>query len=134
MEIKGIDGVPMFSWNTETKELYVFGAKMEGINSVEDFVLYFCKLQQENERLNKVRKIYEQGRYQEHLDYEDYKSRCEKAIEYINNFSIDKSFSFPLMPRWEEREVKASIEYEFNDTLKKDLINILRGSDKNENI
>ena len=58
---------------------------------------------------------------------EDYKSSCEKAVEYINNYSVDKSFSFPLMKRWEENQVKSSIDYEFNDTLKKDLLNILNG-------
>ena len=60
-------------------------------------------------------------------DYEDYKSRCEKAVEYINNFSVDKSFSFPLMKRWEENQVKGSIDYEFKTTLYKDLLNILQG-------
>ena len=48
---------------------------------------------------------------------EDYKSRIENAIEYINNFSVDKSFNFPLMKRWEESQVKSSIDYEFKTTL-----------------
>ena len=62
----------------------------------------------------------------------DYKDRIDNAVEYINNFSVDKCFSFPLMKKWEENQVKGSIEYEFNDTLKKDLLNILQGSEDNE--
>ena len=38
--IKGIDEVPMFSWNTKTKEFYVLGHKFDGINSIEDFINY----------------------------------------------------------------------------------------------
>ena len=35
MCVKGIDEVPMFSWNTKTKEFYVLGHKFDGINSIE---------------------------------------------------------------------------------------------------
>ena len=64
---------------------------------------------------------------------EAYENMRKEAIEYLNNFSVDKSFSFPLMKRWEENQVKSSIDYEFNDTLKKDLLNIINkvgGSDE----
>ena len=56
---------------------------------------------------------------------EAYENMRKEAIECLNIFSVDKSFSFPLMKRWEENQVKSSIDYEFNDTLKKDLLNIL---------
>lgn len=62
---------------------------------------------------------------------EDLQERIEKAIEYINNFDVFKKFSFPLMKKWEENQVKSSIDYEFNDSLKKDLLKILNGG-KNE--
>ena len=65
-------------------------------------------------------------------EWKDYKSRCEKAVDYINNYSVDKSFSFPLMKRWEENQVKGSIDYEFKTTLYKDLLNILQGENNEQ--
>ena len=56
---------------------------------------------------------------------EDKECIIKMAKEYLHNYSIDNSFSFPLMPKWEERQIKSCIEYEFNDTLKKRLLNIL---------
>ena len=49
--IKGIDEVPMFSWNTKTKEFYVLGHKFDGINSIEDFINYIHNLDKENKSL-----------------------------------------------------------------------------------
>ena len=51
MCIKGIDEVPMFSWNTKTKEFYVLGHKFDGINSIEDFINYIHNLDKENKSL-----------------------------------------------------------------------------------
>lgn len=98
---------------------------------VKNLLDYITNLQQENEMLkdNAIHndKVVDKARWNEMI----YKSKVEKAVEYINNFSVDKSFSFPLMKRWEENQVKSSINYEFNDTLKKDLLNILQnGSEK----
>ena len=96
---------------------------------IKDLCLENSKLEQENERLKEqVKREVEVRDYEVSLK-EDYKSRIEKAVEYINNYSVDKSFSFPLMKRWEENQVKSSIDYEFNDTLKKDLLNILNGKE-----
>ena len=36
----------------------------------------------------------------------DYKSRCEKAIEYLEKYDVFKEFTFPLMKRDEENQVK----------------------------
>ena len=36
MEIKGIDGIPMFNYIPETKEFYVLGNKIDDVNSVDD--------------------------------------------------------------------------------------------------
>lgn len=55
----------------------------------------------------------------------------DKAIEYINNYNVFKVFSFPLMKRWEEEQIKSSIDYEFKISLIKDLKDILKG-DSNE--
>lgn len=59
--IKGIDEVPMFSWNTKTKEFYVLGHKFDGVNSIEDFINYITDLDKENKQLkdnwNKLKEI-----------------------------------------------------------------------------
>lgn len=54
------------------------------------------------------------------------KEVIDKAIEYINDYDIFKVFSFPLMKRWEEEQVKSSIDYEFKTSLIKDLKDILK--------
>ncbi len=61
-----------------------------------------------------------------------YKSRCEKANDFIDNYDVFKEFSFPLMKRDIENQIKSSIDYEFNSTFRKKLKNILNGSDENE--
>ncbi len=84
-EIKGIDGIPVFSWNTETKEFYVLGQKFDGVNSIEDFINYIAKLQQiEKEHQNCTRKHWQQKCFEHSANEKIYKSRFEKTIEYIN--------------------------------------------------
>lgn len=51
LELKGIDEIPMFSWSTNTKEFYVLGHKLDGVNSIEDFINYIHKLDKENQQL-----------------------------------------------------------------------------------
>lgn len=51
----------------------------------------------------------------------------DKINNYIDNYDIFKVFSFPLMKRWEEEQVKSSIDYEFKTSLIKDLKDILKG-------
>ena len=79
--IKGIDGIPMFSWNTEKKEFYVLGQKFDDVNSIEDFINYITELQQENKILKAKLEI---GKTCGFCPYYDYKSRCKKANEYVN--------------------------------------------------
>ena len=62
-----------------------------------------------------------------------YKSRMYKAIEYIKDYDVFKKFSFPLMKRDEENQVKSSIEYEFDTSIKKELLDILQGNKEEEN-
>ena len=59
-----------------------------------------------------------------------YKERNENAIEYIKKYDVFKEFSFPLMKRDEENQVKSSIQYEFDTSIKKNLLEILE--DKGE--
>ena len=59
------------------------------------------------------------------------KEVIDKINNYIDNYDIFKVFSFPLMKRWEEEQVKSSIDYEFKSSLIKDLKDILNEG-KNE--
>ena len=54
------------------------------------------------------------------------KEVIDKINNYIDNYDIFKVFSFPLMKRWEEEQVKSSIDYEFKTSLIKDLKDILK--------
>lgn len=54
------------------------------------------------------------------------KDVINKINNYINNYDVFKVFSFPLMKRWEEEQVKSSIDYEFKTSLIKDLKDILK--------
>ena len=66
---------------------------------------YITNLQEENKRLKEV---------------------IDKIDKYINDYNVFEVFSFPLMKRWEEEQVKSSIDYEFKTSLIKDLKDILK--------
>ena len=53
------------------------------------------------------------------------KSVLKEIREYIDNYDVFKEFSFPLMKRAEENQVKSSIKYEFDKSIKKDLLEII---------
>lgn len=80
-------------------------------------------LQQENERLKEENNNKAMNDYAHAIDeswyrelYDDYKSRCEKAIEYIKN-NKEKQYGY-------------NYEYGLTDKNIDDLLNILQGSDK----
>lgn len=75
------------------------------------------KLKKENEKLNHYK-----------LLYQKVKERNDKAIEYVENYNVFKEFSFPLMKRDEENQVKSSIDYGFQTSIKKSLLEILKGN------
>ena len=54
------------------------------------------------------------------------KEVLDKLNNYIDNYDVFKVFSFPLMKKWEENQVKSSIDYEFKTSLIKDLKDILK--------
>ena len=60
------------------------------------------------------------------------KEIIDKINNYIDNYDIFKVFSFPLMKRWEEEQVKSSIDYEFKTSLIKDLKEILEDKEVSE--
>lgn len=54
-----------------------------------------------------------------------YKEVIEEVRGYIENYDVFKEFSFPIMKRHEENQVKSSIKYEFDTSIKKELLQIL---------
>lgn len=52
--IIGIDEIPMFSIDTDTKEFYVLGEKINGINSIDDYINFIRNLQEENKNLKEL--------------------------------------------------------------------------------
>ena len=54
------------------------------------------------------------------------KEVIDKLNNYIDNYDVFKVFIFPLMKKWEENQVKSSIDYEFKTSLIKDLKDILK--------
>ena len=98
---KGIDEVPMFSWNTKTKEFYVLGHKFDGINSIEDFINYIHNLDKENKSLQSQLKEKEEENEQLKADYgnlaqveRDFlKEVIKEAREYIKeHIRIDDEY------------------------------------------
>lgn len=53
------------------------------------------------------------------------KEVIEEVREYLENYDVFKEFSFPIMKRHEENQVKSSIKYEFDTSIKKELLQIL---------
>lgn len=97
-----------------------------------DLIKTIKKLYVENKILRKNAehndKVVNEARWRANI----YKSRIYKAIEYIKDYDVFKEFSFPLMKRDEENQVKSSIEYEFNTSIKKELLDILRANKEKE--
>lgn len=49
----------------------------------------------------------------------------KEVREKVDNFDVFKEFTFPLMKRDEEQQVKSSIDYEWKNSLKKPILEIL---------
>ena len=78
---------------------------------IQEFADTIIQLQQENQK---------------------YKEVIDKINNYIDNYDIFKVFSFPLMKRWEEEQIKSSIDYEFKTSLIKDLKEISEDKEVSE--
>ncbi len=82
------------------------------------------------EKLLSDLELLEEKKINELLDYKkgyyNQKDVIDKINNYIDNYDVFKVFSFPLMKKWEENQVKSSINYEFKTSLIKDLKDILK--------
>ena len=55
----------------------------------------------------------------------------KEAREYVEKYDVFKEFYFPLMKRDVENQIKSSIKYEFDTSIKKNLLEILsKGENK----
>ena len=99
MCIKGIDELPIFSWNTKTKEFYVLGHKFDGINSIEDFINYIHNLDKENKYLQSRLKAKEEENKQLKAINKEYE-RLNKEngrgfkITNVQEYNIDELLSY----------------------------------------
>lgn len=71
-----------------------------------------------------LQKKAELGEHYKHL-YSEVKKQKDDVVEYIKSYDVFKEFSFPLMKKWEENEVKSSIDYQFKESIKKELLRML---------
>ena len=88
------------------------------INALNELIGYYDGLKEVVELLKK--------------ENQKYKEVIDKINNYIDNYDIFKVFSFPLMKRWEEEQVKSSIDYEFKTSLIKDLKEISEDKEVSE--
>ena len=56
----------------------------------------------------------------------------KEVREKVDNFDVFKEFTFPLMKRDEEQQVKSSIDYEWRKYIKEPILEILDKVDKGE--
>ena len=125
MEIKGIDGIPMFNYIPETKEFYVLGNKIDDVNSVDDFIKYITNLQLEVVKLNNHKRGMLVQLFKANNKLLEANEKIIKATEYNKQIIEDtKTFYRPT----------SDIIYSGDSLI--DIathnLNILHGSDDNE--
>ena len=119
--------------NDEVKEILDYFQK--DVDKYEESKKYLMEKYGYNEET--IDNIYQHKRHiniKKLLDYitnlqqenQKYKEVIDKIDKYINDYNVFEVFSFPLMKRWEEEQVKSSIDYEFKTSLIKDLKDILK--------
>lgn len=85
-----------------------------------------CKKQKEyNQHLHNLNNTIFRELLNKRYENKKQKEVIDKLNNYIDNYDVFKVFSFPLMKKWEENQVKSSIDYEFKTSLIKDLKEIL---------
>lgn len=56
----------------------------------------------------------------------------KEVREKVDNFDVFKEFTFPLMKRDEEQQVKSSIDYEWRKSIKEPILEILDKVEENK--
>ena len=79
---------------------------------------------QDSKAVSNLIKEIEKLEHYKHL-YSKVKKQKDDVVEYIKNYDVFKEFSFPLMKKWEENQIKSSIDYQFKESIKKDLLRML---------
>lgn len=79
-------------------------------NELKNFYNYITNLQQENERLKNDVEDISCSHFILFKSYEDYKSRCEKAIEYIKEHQ--RKDEFLNLNEWQTRDLLKLLEEE----------------------
>lgn len=81
--------IPVFSWNTKTKEFYVLGHKFDGVNSIEDFINYITNLDKENKQLkdnwNKLKEWLSEQPIFDYLSPADIKAKIQELEKGDSN-------------------------------------------------
>lgn len=93
--------------------------------------LRYGKTKLQAEQIKQMLEEYKIENLSIHIVDSESQQRINKAIEYLENYDIFKEFNFPLMKRDMENQIKSSINYEFNKSIKESLLEILKG-DSNE--
>jgi len=120
--------IPNEKWNKIKDYITNLQQDLEKANDIieKDRQFYKCRmdeyaeLKKENEELNRMCELYSKSLYNAELT--DYKSRCLKAIEYINE-------NLTLVSILDGKKFYGLNDYKFDY---QDLLNILNGVDENE--
>lgn len=67
---------------------------------------------------------------QQRKEIEKLHSIIKEVREKVDNYDVFKEFTFPLMKRWEEEQVKSSIDYEWRESVKEPILEILDKENK----
>lgn len=103
------------------KHYIVDNLSLDAQDDFQKILDYITNLQEENERVSNLYQTYEEANGLWIKKYEDYKSRNEKAIEYIHNHQpVFELSSKGQIQKWFEKEYYV------------ELLNILNGGDDNE--
>ena len=85
-------------------------------------------LQETRKELERLKADYSQANdiiVEQTKEIERLKNITKEVRKKINNFDVFKEFTFPLMKREEENQVKSSIDYEWRKSIKEPLLKIL---------
>lgn len=93
------------------KKFLTWQEYLEEYDSFQEAYENYYELYQEMERLNNI---------------------INELEKKINDFDVFKEFTFPLMKKWEEEQVKSSINYEWTKLIKEPFLDKLNELKENK--